>query len=65
MVKQLRHPNVIKYVDVLQVKDDGTHTLLATEPVTPLRNVLGFLDYSEILFGLYQIAVCLFFCKNL
>lgn len=49
---------MIKYIDSLEVGPD--HLFLATESVVPLRNVLHTLEYSEVLLGLNQIAVCFF-----
>ena len=50
---------MIKYIDSLEVGPD--HLFLATESVVPLRNVLHTLEYSEVLLGLNQLAVCFFF----
>jgi SCY1-like protein 1 len=63
-VRGLRHPSVLKYVDFLQVKEDGSHVLLSTEPVLPLRKVLPSLDFPEILLGIYQIGTALVWLHN-
>ena len=55
LLRQFRHPNVLKFVDSLEVKED--HFYLMTESVTPLRSALATLEYQEVLLGVQQIAV--------
>lgn len=60
MVKQLRHPSILKYVDMLEIEPH--HFMLATEAVTPLRNMIHTMEHSEIFLGFVQIAVRSYTC---
>ena len=69
-LKMLRHPNILRYIDTLEIQERGQHVVyLVTEKVSSLDETMGSVVSSMgrtdkekyLMMGLEQITSCLLY----